>query len=473
MASEAPAPDALAPPLPALYQQAGWCRASLQIAVVLSLALVGASAGLVTANTKTSAVYNTNVGSRYGQVEGLVNHGTYAITKTRYKRTIDAVFLDGEKISSKPPLLPTVTAGVYWVFRTVTGYDIRTDEHKVVGFCNLVMGAFLHVIMLVFWLRWLLLITDRVDVVLLSVSGMAFGFLGMGYAVELNNHSVSACLTTVGFYFAYRVRNGLDAKPWHWRLCGFLLGILPAVDVPSGLTSAGIFVYLATADLKRTLTHWLPFALIGPALAMFLNYQVTGSVLPVQLQPELKKGSYWEKPKGVDALREPKHIYGFNLTLGHHGLFSMTPILVFGLSWAGRKLAEAKHAFAARRASGLNLAEAGDGATAWPQHLAETLLCAGVCLGLLGFYIKRTRNYGGNCVGFRWAIAWTPLLMALVAFYLTRIRITVFFVLVWAGAVGFTMFHNWEILTFTAWHNSGWQWFIQAVFPSWLVGVRV
>ena len=29
---------------------------------------------------------------------------------------------------------------------------------------------------------------------------------------------------------------------------------------------------------------------------------------------------------------------------------------------------------------------------------------------MLYFYIFKTRNYGGNCVGFRWSIGFTPLL---------------------------------------------------------------
>ena len=57
MAPEAPSPDdAAALPLPPLYAQVGWDRASLPIAVMLSLALLGASAGLVVAGLAAEGV---------------------------------------------------------------------------------------------------------------------------------------------------------------------------------------------------------------------------------------------------------------------------------------------------------------------------------------------------------------------------------------------------------------------------------
>ena len=443
----APNDDAAA--LSPSLKRVGWQRSTLNLVLILCLGLIGGSGLLVSCETKNSAVRNTNVGSRYGQVEGLVNHGTYAITKTRYNRTIDKVRLpNGDYISSKPPLLPTVTAGVYWVYRAVTGYDIRTDEKKVVLFCNLVMGAFLHVIMLIFWLRLLLLITPKPEVVVLSVAMVAFGFLGMGYAIELNNHSVAACMTTVGFYFAYRIRNEFDVHPRHWAFVGLIFGFLPAVDVPSGLVSAAVLVYLLTYDWKQTVKRALPFAIPGPIVAATLNYLVTGSILPVQMQPALRRypGSYWANPKGVDALDEPKYIYGFNVLIGHHGIFSITPALILGWVYAVRT-------FAAKRAKKAM------------AFMPETTTIAVITAILMAWYIYRTHNYGGNCVGFRWAIAWTPLMFVMVAFYLATTKLQprhVFYVM---AATGITMWHNWQAF-WTPWHESKWQRFVAGILKN-------
>jgi hypothetical protein len=436
--------------VPPLYAARGWTRPLLTLTVTVGLCLSLASGALVACNTKTSAVRNTNVGSRYGQVEGLVNHGTWYITKTRYRRTIDKVVYNGEDVSSKPPLLPTVTAGVYWVYRAVTGYDIRTDEHKVVRFCNWVMGAFLHTLMLLYWLRFLLLISARPDAVILALATVAFGFLGAGYAIELNNHSVAACMTTVAFYYAFRLRNGFEPRWWHWTVSGALSGLLPAVDVPSALTSAGIFLYLLSWDWKETLKRWVPLAIWGPLIAMWLNLQITDSIYPVQMQPELKKGTYWANPKGVDALNEPKRIYAFNVLVGHHGIFTMTPVLIAGLAYLVRSLRSATW-----RASGL-----------WR---AETLLFAVTTTLLITFYIVRTRNYGGNCVGFRWAIAFTPLLFGLVAFWLTQTEVRLKHAIGVCAATGVTMFHVTQCF-WTPWHVSAWERFVKMVVPAWIGG---
>jgi hypothetical protein len=435
----APETSAVPPPadqLSEVLRARGWGPGLLRLTVALGLALALGSGMMVACHTKVSAVRNTNVGSRYGQVEGLVNHGTYAITKTRYNRTIDKVRLpNGEWLSSKPPLLPTVTAGVYWLYRGVTGHDIRTHEKQVVRFCNWVMGALLHTVLLIFWLRFLLLITARPETIVLLVATVAFGFLGAGYAIELNNHSVAATITMVAFYYAYRARNDLDARTRHWVFSGALAGLLPAVDVPSALVSAGLFVYLATKDLKRALLFFALPALPGPILAITLNIISNGSPLPVQMQPELKKGTYWANPKGVDALNEPKHIYGFNVLVGHHGIFTMTPVLIYALVWVGRRLRKAGRAL---------------------PYRAETLALGLALLGLITFYIWRTRNYGGNCVGFRWAVAWTPLLFVFVAFHLSTVVLRARHIAFVAFGTAVCAFHVYECF-WTPWHEGKWQ----------------
>jgi hypothetical protein len=100
----------------------------------------------------------------------------------------------------------------------------------------------------------------------------------------------------------------------------------------------------------------------------------------------------------VFALKQPKWLYGFHLLLGHHGFFTMTPLLVlavWGLVLRMRTREEGR---------------------------AEALLVGAVGVLLLAFYVFRTSNYGGRCLGARWLVPYTPLLLVFLGVWLDRLR---------------------------------------------------
>jgi hypothetical protein len=102
-------------------------------------------------------------------------------------------------------------------------------------------------------------------------------------------------------------------------------------------------------------------------------------------------GSYWTTPrKGVDRGEANRLLYFFNISLGHYGLFSLTPIWLlvpFGLSSRLRE----------------------------PQGQYRFLLAATIALVTIvciAFYVSRPeidRNYGGVSSSFRWMLWLTPL----------------------------------------------------------------
>ena len=102
-------------------------------------------------------------------------------------------------------------------------------------------------------------------------------------------------------------------------------------------------------------------------------------------------GSYWMTPRrGVDKGEPNRVAYTFHATLGHHGLFSLTPIwflVPFGLY--------------------LRYQEKGRRSRWWLSVaiIAATLIC-------FAFYISRPlidRNYGGVSCCFRWMLWFAPL----------------------------------------------------------------
>jgi hypothetical protein len=111
-------------------------------------------------------------------------------------------------------------------------------------------------------------------------------------------------------------------------------------------------------------------------------------------------GSYFGGHRaGIDALMEPKHIYAFNVLLGHHGVFSMTPLFFFSLYEGVRRLVRREKYF-------------------W-----EIAVLLATFLVVLTFYIVRTHNYGGWCVGMRWLVPVMPWLVLFFGFWLDRAQI--------------------------------------------------
>ncbi len=107
-------------------------------------------------------------------------------------------------------------------------------------------------------------------------------------------------------------------------------------------------------------------------------------------------GSYWMSAKsGVDRGEPSRSVYAFHTLIGHHGIFSLTPIWFVALF------------------GGLVMLRRGGG----EQQIAICILILTVVV--VGFYIARPeidRNYGGVSCGFRWSFWLIPLwLVPLVA----------------------------------------------------------
>jgi hypothetical protein len=332
-------------------------------------------------------------------VEAIVDHGTYAIDDTKYATTIDKVQINGRMYSSKPPLLPTIVAGVYAVYRTLTGDEIGRRGGYATWVSKLFTMFVWYVLLLVYFVKTVQLLVQRPGSQLLVVAAMCFGYLGAGYATTLNNHTPAALVGLMAFYHALRARRQPHAAR-HWIAAGLAAGAIPAFDLPFGALTAGLFVYLFFADRRRALRLFVPAMLPTLALHLGLSWAISGSIVPVYMRAEVYQypGSYWATPHGVFALKQPKWLYGFHLLLGHHGFFTMTPLLilaVWGLVLRMRTREEGR---------------------------AEALVVGAVGVLLLAFYVFRTSNYGGRCLGARWLVPYTPLLLVFLGVWLDRLR---------------------------------------------------
>ena len=132
--------------------------------------------------------------------------------------------------------------------------------------------------------------------------------------------------------------------------------------------------------------------------------------------------SYWlpGSARGVD-LGEPSRLqYLKHITVGHHGIFSLTPIWIFSLlgvvvAWR-------------------------DPEPIWRQ-LAQVLLTLTVVLLL--FYTMRPladRNYGGVASGFRWFFWLTPLFLLMLIPAWTLIRKSIFLISLWGICLAISIY---------------------------------
>lgn len=405
-----------------------------RVTKLVAILFAALSLVMVLFHMQPSSRENANTGSRYATIEALVDFGTFNIDDTHYVFTPDKVKARGHFVSSKPPLLPVYGAGVYWLLRKATGVTIGENEGIVVFVVGVFTGWLGHFVFLIYFYRLTVLLLARQLAILTTLAVACFAYLGVAYATAINNHSPGATLAVVGFYHAYRTRNGGGVL--RYLYAGFWLGILPAVDLSSAALTGCTGLYLLHKDWKRTLLFFVPAVLPGMASQLLLAHAATGTWIPAYADASLMdyKGSYFGgKRSGIDALFEPKHVYAWHVLFGHHGLFSMTPLYFFSAWEAVRRL--------------------------WKKdsYRAETTVFAGHVLMVCAFYIIRTHNYGGWCVGMRWFVPFMPWLVLLFGLWLDRTRLGG---IKWAFVtLAFTVsaWHVQDGLTspfqFSQWHN--------------------
>jgi hypothetical protein len=179
-------------------------------------------------------------------------------------------------------------------------------------------------------------------------------------------------------------------------VAGLFAGLAACMDLPAA-AFAGVVGLIILLQAPRGLVWFLPAVLVGPAIQTGINHEAFGTWLPIYNQfggPWYEfAGSHWSKlhnvPRepGIDFIDEPKEVYAFNFLIGHHGLFSLTPVWLLALA-------------------GLVLPFRGSLAASRLHRLTPLILIV-----VLGFYIWKTNNYGGWTSGPRWLFWLTPLLL--------------------------------------------------------------
>lgn len=328
---------------------------------------------------------------------------------------------DGYLYSSKPPLLVTLMALPYAVIYNVSGgrLSLGNETHLVVRTLLLVIN---FVPLLLSWCVLTRLI-ERYGTTdwgrIFTVAAVCFGTFLSTFVVTLNNHLPGFVCTAFALYASTRLLDPPPEGPRHPRWNAFFLGfwcsMLVVCEMPGVFFAAILVGWYFLRDPRRCLLWTLPICILLAGAYLGTNYVAHGTFKPPYVfkgpagevdednwytytyrRGGVERQSYWSKPVGMD-LGEPSHAtYAFHMTLGHHGIFSLTPICLLALYGGVLWLRNCR----------------GN-----PQRWKLTLFILALSVGIFVFYLLRNqenRNYGGVTSGLRWTFWLVPMWLLLV-----------------------------------------------------------
>lgn len=451
------------------------------VLILVALAIATSRIAVVSSREGDTAFLSANDRSRWCTIAALVEDGTYvidrqiSITNEQRRRpwyTIDMIRhqgADGQQhyYSSKPPLFPTMIAGLYWCLSSVTSMTLSEQPIYMARMLLFLVNIPLLAIFYCCTTAAIFSVTrDRWTRVIATVS-TCYGTMLMPFAIALNNHLPAAAGTALVLYVFVR-STSRPTGMWWWLVAGMAAGFTAANELPAlsmtglwcllllvvrvralpaflfgiAIVAIGFFTtnYIAHQDVRPPYMHRGNGPLIGnvsvaegelPDSNSLRRVLRTDPAAPLQmssmvLEPTGDEGrsrlvvnqhhffaliqidannfeirhwddwydyptSYWldGKRKGVDLGEPSRAVYVANMTIGHYGIFSLTPIwLVTLLGFLGNWDKGHKH----KRYIVLAI-------------VAATMVCA-------VFYVMRPeidRNYGGVSVCFRWMVWFAPL----------------------------------------------------------------
>ena len=397
--------------------------------------------------------------SRWCTVWSLLERGTYVIDDCPWQiETQDKVLREPKQAggpppgkhfySSKPALLPTLIAGILYPARLATGVPLdrlvlqerleRWTQKPAPGSPNKVKGVLetpkdpakwpayifyfkpiivlLNVIpygiFLVLFVRWL----DRRALGdwtwFFCLIAAAFGTYLLPFTQTLNNHTVAASSAFFAVYAFLRIWDERVLSGWQFAGAGFFAAFTAANELPALALLPLLVCLLVFRHPRETLLYFIPAALIPIGAFIAAQYAVFGE-LKVAYESfgsdeYLYEGSLWKTPLDLDAFNdhpEPYAVYLFHMTLGHHGVFSLTPIFLFS-AWGAARLFRTGGGFArvVRREG--------------PPMVALAWLTTVLTVVVMAFYTwnPKARNYGGSTQGLRWMFWMIPLWLFLLPY---------------------------------------------------------
>ncbi|MDR1291361.1 MAG: hypothetical protein LBK06_09170, partial [Planctomycetaceae bacterium] len=179
------------------------------------------------------------------------------------------------------------------------------------------------------------------------VGFMCFGTFLSTFIITLNNHIPAMICVTISGYAVVRIFFDGETRLRYFAIAGFFGTFAFACDLPAIIFGFLIGLLLLIRFPSKTLIGFVPMSII-----VFAGFFATNEIAFQDIRPAYsnkewyffeysrspnpnaeKIQSYWHNPQGVDKGEESRAVYFVQATVGHHGLFSLTPIWL--LSFAG------------------------------------------------------------------------------------------------------------------------------------------
>ena len=368
-------------------------RASSLLIIVIAVSIHAAA--LFNAKPLQSA----NDRSRWCTVWSLVERGTFRIDEIRQQPgwdSIDIIHDDGHFYSTKPPLLTVIVAGMTWCVTQLTGWSLLTNTHAVTTVVLLLVNLLPFAVSLGL-LSALLKRHARTDWCRHFVlSTAAFGTLLTPFLMTLNNHTVAAAGVMVAVFSLMRLLSDEEPRAGMFALCGFAAVWTCTNELPAGAFALATLLLAWKRSPRQTVCWYVPAALVPVVALLVTNVIATGSWKPAYASYGSSKynfvidgvPSYWMNPQGVDRNLDSPLMYFVHCTVGHHGIWSLSPVFLLAIvGW-----------LMSRRVQNASL--------------RSVLRCGSILTAIiLAFYLTRTQNYnfGGVSCALRWSLWLTPL----------------------------------------------------------------
>jgi hypothetical protein len=259
-------------------------------------------------------------------------------------------------------------------------------------------------VFLVLFARWLDRVAPNEWAWLFSLAAACFGTNLFIFTTTLNNHTIAAYSAFFAAYAWLRIMVDGRRGAGYFIACGFFGVFAACCELPAVGLALPLFGSLLWREPRKTLLALLPAALV-PAIAFEATlYLATGEFTEVIYSrfndegpdaPYRYPGSYWLSPLEADALDEPKGLYLFHLLLGHHGVFSLTPVFLYCFYGLFAVLGSRGRSATLRGAAAITLA---------------------LSAVVVAFYVAKTNNYGGSTQGARWLFWLFPLWLVFLPF---------------------------------------------------------
>jgi hypothetical protein len=295
-------------------------------------------------------------------------------------------------------------AAVYWPIYRLSGATLGTHPYEIGRF----MLVLFNLLPMIVYFVLLAKLVERFGTTdwgrMFVMAGAAFGTFLTTFAVTINNHGLAAVCVLAALYAAVKILFDGERRLRYFVTAGLFAGLAVTNELPAAAFAAALAMVLLWRTPRPTLCGFVPAAAIIAAAFFGTNWIAHGTLELAYMHRSgsdnwydytyerdgRQRESYWRHPDGLDRGEASRAVYALHVLVGHHGIFSLTPIWLLSAVGALMWMWKARDPKLRWLAAGI---------------VAISVVCVTFYLG----QPQVSRNYGGMTSGLRWMFWFAPL----------------------------------------------------------------